>query len=103
MGKQSHFAYDKFRKFAVAPESIRAIVSALFIAEWMYNRKVIDFCPVIYTSLLLCLISANLIKLRENPRFAPFLWLAALYPPASLHPVLPSGMQSDLLSTWGRN
>ena len=89
--------YDRFRKFSVAPESIRAIVLALFVAEWTYNRRVIDFRPVIYTSVLLCLINANLIKLRENPHLAPFPSPIALCLRVSLRPALLLGMRSGLL------
>ena len=55
-------------KFSVAPESTRAIVLALFAIEWTVNCIVIDFQADIYTLLLLvCLISADLIKHLENP------------------------------------
>ena len=59
-------------KFSVAPESTRAIVSALFAIEWTVNHIVIDFLADIYTLLLLVhLISADLIKHLENPERAP--------------------------------
>src|SRR5713226_1162087 len=59
-------------KFSVAPESISAIASALFAMEWTKNRSVIDFCAERYTSpLLLCLISADLIRQFENPHLSP--------------------------------
>jgi len=55
-------------KFLVAPESMRAIALALFDFECIENRKVIDFLLDIYTfEVCLCLISAVLIKLWENP------------------------------------
>ena len=55
-------------KFSVAPESMRARASALFVIECMKNRMVMDFQADMYTSLLFpCLISANLIRQRENP------------------------------------
>jgi len=55
-------------KFSVAPESMRAIASALFDFECMKNRNVIDFLLDIYTfEVCLRLINADLIKLWENP------------------------------------
>ncbi len=51
----------------MAPESRRDIVSALFEFEWIKTRTVIDFRVDMYTLELLGLISANLIRLRENP------------------------------------
>ena len=51
----------------MAPESRRDIVSALFEFEWIKTRTVIDFQADMYTLELLGLISANLIRLRENP------------------------------------
>jgi len=56
-----------FRKFSVAPELRRDIVSALLALEWIKTWTVIDFRVDIYTFELLGLISANLIRLRENP------------------------------------
>src|SRR6266446_599270 len=67
IGSFSHFAYSRFRKFSVAPESSRDIVSALFEFEWIKTRTVIDFQADMYTLGLLGLISADLIRLRENP------------------------------------
>src|SRR6266404_5401255 len=67
IGSFSHFAYSRFRKFSVAPELRRDIVSALFEFEWIKTRTVIDFRVDMYTLELLGLISANLIRLRENP------------------------------------
>src|SRR5260370_41892366 len=73
MGSCSHFAYLRFMKFSVAPESISAIASALFATEWTKNRSVIDFRAERYTSPLLpCLISADLIRQFENPHLSPF-------------------------------
>ena len=62
----------------------------------MYSHKVMDFCPVIYTLSLLCLINADLIKLRENPPLVPFPSLVVLYLLVLLHLVLPLDVQSDL-------
>src|SRR6266481_1662405 len=67
IGSLSHFAYSRFRKFSVAPESRRDIVSALLEFEWIKTRTVIDFRADMYTLELLGLISADLIRLRENP------------------------------------
>src|SRR6266404_7402495 len=67
IGRFSHFAYWRFRKFSVAPESSRDMVSALFEFEWIKTRTVIDFRADMYTLELLGLISADLIRLRENP------------------------------------
>ena len=51
----------------MAPESRRDVVSALFEFEWIKMQTVIDFRVDMYTLELLGLISANLIRLRENP------------------------------------
>ena len=51
----------------MAPKSRRDIVSALFEFEWIKTRTVIDFQADMYTLELLGLISADLIRLRENP------------------------------------
>ncbi len=51
----------------MAPESSRDIVSALFEFEWIKTWTVIDFRVDMYTLELLGLISADLIRLRENP------------------------------------
>ena len=51
----------------MAPESSRDIVLALFEFEWIKTRTVIDFRVDMYTFELLGLISADLIRLRENP------------------------------------
>ena len=69
-------------KFSVAPESNRAIASALFAIVWIDTHTVIDFLADIYTLLLLfCLISADLIRLWENPALllCPFLGLIGLF------------------------
>src|SRR5258707_9537525 len=79
MGSRSHFAYWRFMKFLVAPESTSAITSALFAMEWTKNRSVIDFRAERYTSpLLLCLISADLIRQLENPHLSPSPWPTSL-------------------------
>src|SRR5258707_6247238 len=76
IGSWSHFAYVRFIKFLVAPESTSAIASALFAMEWTKNRSVIDFHANKYTSpLLLCLISADLTRQLENPHLGPSLLL----------------------------
>src|SRR5258708_36675010 len=49
MGSLSHFAYERFMKFSVPPESRRAIASALVAIEWMKNRTVINFRADRYT------------------------------------------------------
>ena len=51
----------------MAPESRRDMVSALFEFEWIKTRTVIDFRADMYTLELLGLISADLIRLKENP------------------------------------
>ena len=51
----------------MAPESSRDIVSALFEFEWIKTWTVIDFRADMYTLELLGLISADLIRLKENP------------------------------------
>ncbi len=51
----------------MAPESRRDIISALFEFKWIKMWTVIDFQADIYTLELLGLISADLIRLRENP------------------------------------
>jgi hypothetical protein len=43
IGSCRYLAYFRFMKFSVAPESSRAIVSALFDFECMKVRMVIDF------------------------------------------------------------
>ncbi len=55
----------------MAPESRSDIVSALFVFEWIKMQTVIDFRVDMYTLELLGLISANLIRLRENPVVPP--------------------------------
>src|SRR6266446_3904803 len=49
IGSRSHLAYSRLRKFSVAPESRREIVSALFAGEWMKTQTVIDLRVDIYT------------------------------------------------------
>ncbi len=51
----------------MAPESRRDMVSALFEFKWIKMQTVIDFRADMYTLELLGLISADLIRLRENP------------------------------------
>ena len=59
-------------KFSVAPKSTNVIDSALFNFECMKKQTVIDFLLNIYTSVVsLCLISADLIRLEENPVLLP--------------------------------
>src|SRR5260370_42468313 len=71
-------------KFSVAPESTRAMASALFAIEWTKNRSVIDFRADKYTSPLLpCLISADLIRQLENPHLFPSLLPRHLVPGGS--------------------
>ncbi len=67
----------------MAPESSRDIVSALFKFEWIKTRTVIDFRADMYTLELLGLISADLIRLRENPvdLLRPLLARVSLYSP----------------------
>jgi hypothetical protein len=43
IGRWRYFAYSRFMKFSVAPESNRAMVSALFNLEWRKVRMVMDF------------------------------------------------------------
>ena len=65
----------------MAPESRSDIVSALFVFEWIKMQTVIDFRVDMYTFWLLGLISANLIRLRENPAYLllPLHWLTFLF------------------------
>src|SRR5579863_5482992 len=49
MGRWRYLAYSKLMKFLVAPESTRAMDSALLDLEWMKNRIVIDFRSDMYT------------------------------------------------------
>ena len=49
MGRWRYLAYSRLMKFSVAPESIRAMDSALLDLEWMKNRIVIDFRSDMYT------------------------------------------------------
>ncbi len=64
----------------MAPESRRDIVSALFEFEWIKTRTVIDFRVDMYTLELLGLISADLIRLRENPVDLLLPLLARVFP-----------------------
>src|SRR6266404_755575 len=79
IGSFSHFAYSRFRKFSVAAESRRDKVSALFEFEWIKTWTVIDFRVDMYTLELLGLISADLIRLRENPVGPLHPWLARVF------------------------
>jgi hypothetical protein len=55
-------------KFSVAPESSRAMVSALFDLDCIKMHSIINFQFKINTSWSwYCLISANLIRHLENP------------------------------------
>src|SRR5579863_9517346 len=49
IGRWRYLAYSRFMKFSVAPESIRAMDSALLDFEWIKNRIVIDFRSDMYT------------------------------------------------------
>jgi hypothetical protein len=72
IGSLRYFAYSRFIKFSVAPESTNAMDSALFDFECTKKQIVIDFLLNIYTSVVgLCLISADLIRLEENPVLLP--------------------------------
>jgi hypothetical protein len=63
IGMWRYFAYSRFMKFSVAPESNRAMASALFDLEWRKVRMVIDFLFDINTfEVWVRLISANIIK-----------------------------------------
>ncbi len=68
----------------MAPESRSDTVLALFEFKWIKTRTVIDFRAGMYTLELLGLISANLIRLRENP----------------IGLLLPSLVQASLCSRW---
>ena len=70
IGRCKYFAYWRLMKFSVAPESKRAIVSALFDFECIKTCSVIDFLADRNTSWSrYCLSSADLIRHRENPGF----------------------------------
>ena len=72
IGSLRYFAYSRFIKFSVAPKSTNTIDSALFDFECMKKWTVINFLLDIYTSVVsLHLISANLIRLEENPTLLP--------------------------------
>src|SRR5579863_2988988 len=49
MGRWRYLAYSRLLKFSVAPESTRAMDSALLDLEWMKNHIVIDFHSDMYT------------------------------------------------------
>jgi hypothetical protein len=67
-----YFVYLRFIKFSVAPKSTNMIDLALFDFECIKKWTVIDFLLDIYTSVVsLCLISADLIRLEENPALLP--------------------------------
>src|SRR5258708_28650699 len=102
MGSCSHFAYWRFMKFSVAPESTSAIALALFATEWTKNRSVIDFHAERYTSPLLpCLISADLIRQVENPHLSPSLSPTCLAPGGSCSLVAVS-LRPHCLVVWGQ-
>ncbi len=67
----------------MASESRRDTVLALFEFEWIKTWTVIDFRADMYTLELLGLISADLIRLRENPvgLLLPLLVQVFLYSP----------------------
>jgi hypothetical protein len=63
MGNCRYFAYCRFMKFSIAPESNSAMALALFDFECMKDQMVIDFLFDINTFIIwVHLISANLIK-----------------------------------------
>ena len=67
-----YFVYLRFIKFSVAPKFTNVIDSALFDFKCTKKQTVINFLLDIYTSVVsLCLISANLIRLKENPILLP--------------------------------
>jgi hypothetical protein len=64
--------YLRFMKFSVAPKSTCVIDSALFDFECMKKQTVINFLLDMYTFVVgLHLISADLIRLEENPVLLP--------------------------------
>ena len=72
IGSLRYFAYSRFIKFSVAPESTNTIDSALFDFKCMKKQTVINFLLDIYTYVVsLHLISADLIRLEENPVLLP--------------------------------
>src|SRR5258708_38274641 len=102
MGSCSHFAYWRFMKFSVAPESTSAITSALFAMEWTKNRSVIDFHAERYTSPLLpCLISTDLIRQFENPHLSPSLLPTSLVLWGS-YSLIAASLKPRCLKVWGR-
>jgi hypothetical protein len=63
MGSCRYFAYCRFIKFSVAPESNSAMASALFDFKCIKDQMVIDFLFDINAFVIcVCLISADLIK-----------------------------------------
>ena len=87
----------------MAPESSRDMVSALFEFEWIKTWTVIDFRADMYTLELLGLISADLIRLRENPvgLLLPLLGQVSLYFPLIGSLVGLGGLRRGLLQ-WCR-
>jgi hypothetical protein len=68
IGSPVFWAYLMFMKFSVAPESSRAMASALFNLKCIKTRSVIDLWFDINTSWSQYhLISADLIRHLENP------------------------------------
>src|SRR5579863_6615473 len=49
IGRWRYLAYSRLMKFSVAPESTRAIDSALLDLKWIKNCIIIDFCSDMYT------------------------------------------------------
>ena len=88
-------------KFLVAPELIKVRALALFTIECMKKHIVIHFRADMYTSLLLfCLISADLIRQRENPHLSPFLEPVSFYLWSSSSWAQPWVEQYDLGQEW---
>ena len=76
-----YLAYWRFMKFFIASKSTNATDSALFNFKCMKKWMVINFLLNINTSkVCLHLISANLIKLCENPKGPPSYWSTFHYP-----------------------
>src|SRR5216684_8763286 len=85
-------------KFSVAPESRRAIASALFAIEWIKNRTVIDFRADMYTfESQFCLIKADLIRQRENPPVGLSLLPTCPFPLGASPSAPDEGRQSSLV------
>jgi len=83
----------------VAPELRRDIVSALFVFKWIKTWTVIDFRVDMYTLELLGLISADLIRLRENPVhfLLPLRWQVSPCSLLTRSSIGLGGLQLDLL------